>query len=105
MADKSAHGSFNDTNIPQTDINVNSDTSTTYSMPLNENNTQDYNSLYEKIDNAIDNVEHRDERSKKNLMKLNGNCFYFLIFSVIKEFPDYINNKFKKIYYFTSIYQ
>ena len=72
MADKSAHGSFNDTNIPQTDINVNSDTSTTYSMPLNKNNTQDYNSLYEKIDNAIDNVEHRDERNKKYLMKLNG---------------------------------
>ena len=41
MADKSAHGSFNDTNIPQTDIKVNSDTSTKYSMPLNENNTQE----------------------------------------------------------------
>lgn len=65
MADKSAHGSFNDTNIPQTDVKVNSDTSTKYSMPLNENNTQDYNSLYEKIDNAIDNVERRDERNKK----------------------------------------
>ena len=65
MADKSAHGSFNDTNIPQTDVKVNSDTSTKYSMPLNENNTQDYNSLYEKIDNAINNVERRDERNKK----------------------------------------
>lgn len=41
MADKSAHGSFNDTNIPQTDVKVNSDTSTKYSMPLNENNTQE----------------------------------------------------------------
>lgn len=52
-------------NIPQTDVKVNSDTSTKYSMPLSENNTQDYNSLYEKIDNAIDNVERRDERNKK----------------------------------------
>lgn len=41
MADKSAHGSSNDTNIPQTDVKVNSDTSTKYSMPLNENNTQE----------------------------------------------------------------
>lgn len=41
MADKSAHGSFNDTNIPQTDVKVNSDTSTKYSMLLNENNTQE----------------------------------------------------------------
>ncbi len=41
MADKSAHGSFNDTNIPQTGVKVNSDTSTKYSMLLNENNTQE----------------------------------------------------------------
>lgn len=41
MADKLAHGSFNDTNIPKTDVKVNSDTSTKYSMPLNENNTQE----------------------------------------------------------------
>lgn len=65
VADKSAHGSFNGANIPQTDIKVNVDTSTKYSMPLNENNTQDNNFSHEKIDNAIDNVEHRDERNKK----------------------------------------
>ena len=31
--------------------------------------------------------------------------FLLLIFSIIKEFPDYIGNKFKKIYHFNSIYQ
>ena len=41
MADKSADGSFNDINIPQTDIKVNSDTSTKYFMPLNKHNTQE----------------------------------------------------------------
>ena len=40
MADKSAHGSFNDTNIPQTDVKVNGDTSTKYFMSLNKSNTQ-----------------------------------------------------------------
>lgn len=72
MADESAHGSFNDTNIPQTDIKVNSDTSTKYSMPLKENNTQDNNSSYEKkIDNAIDNIEHRDDRRFKKSIEEN----------------------------------
>ena len=41
MADKSAHGSFNDNNISQSNTNVNRDTSTKYSMQLNENNTQE----------------------------------------------------------------
>ena len=50
MADKSAHGSFNDTNIPQTDVKVNSDTSTKYSMPLNENNTQELNNSSFSLD-------------------------------------------------------
>lgn len=52
MADKSAHGSFNDTNIPQSDTKVNRDTSTKYSMQLNKNNTQD-------LDNSSFSLEQR----------------------------------------------
>lgn len=41
MADKSAHDSFSEDNIPQSSNNVNSTSSTTkYSMPIEENNTQ-----------------------------------------------------------------
>lgn len=52
MADKSAHGSFNDTNIPQSNDKVNRDTSTKYSMQLNENNTQE-------LDNSSFSLEQR----------------------------------------------
>lgn len=52
MADKSAHGSFNDTNIPQSDTKVNRDTSTKYSMQLNKNNTQE-------LDNSSFSLEQR----------------------------------------------
>ena len=52
MADKSAHGSFNDNNIPHVNTKVNSDTSTKYSMPLNQNNTQE-------LDNSSFSLEQR----------------------------------------------
>lgn len=52
MADKSAHGSFNEVNIPQSNINVKSDTSTKYSMQENINNAQE-------IDNSSFNLEQR----------------------------------------------
>lgn len=55
MADKSAHGSFNDTNIPQSDTKVNRDTSTKYSMQLNENNTQE-------LDNSSFSLEQDIEK-------------------------------------------
>ncbi len=58
MADKSADGSFNDNNIPQSDTKVNSDTSTKYSMPLNQNNTQE-------LDNSSFSVE-KEKYSKYN---------------------------------------
>lgn len=55
MADKSAHGSFNDTNIPQSNDKVNRDTSTKYSMQLNENNTQE-------LDNSSFSLEQDIEK-------------------------------------------
>lgn len=75
MADKSAHGSFNDTNIPQTDVKVNSDTSTKYSMPLNENNTQELdNSSFSLDDKGRTLTKEQQEYFKDSKVRdKNGN--------------------------------
>lgn len=75
MADKSAHGSFNDTNIPQTDVKVNSDTSTKYSMLLNENNTQELvNSSFSLDDKGRTLTKEQQEYFKDSKVRdKNGN--------------------------------
>lgn len=75
MADKSAHGSFNDTNIPQIDVKVNSDTSTKYSMLLNENNTQELvNSSFSLDDKGRTLTKEQQEYFKDSKVRdKNGN--------------------------------
>lgn len=75
MADKSAHGSFNDTNIPQSNDKVNRDTSTKYSMQLNENNVQELdNSSFSLDDKGRTLTKEQQEYFKDSKVRdKNGN--------------------------------